>query len=280
MAYMFERLNKLNRFAGASVPEFLRTHPVTQARISDSYNQTRQYEKKEYPINLDYQLMRVRVLMEDEQSPDISVRRMRDGLKTDQPIIRQAYQYGLALALSRATRTDESIETLRPLLELYPNKITLVIAQAEIEIQALRYENAIALIEASLAVNSDNFPLSMQYADALLKSGRIFPLSMQYADALLKSGRISDAEKVLERQVALRPNDADIWYLLAEAYGLADNIVGVHQARAEYFMLNGNLDQASSQLKYALALERENFHMTARITQRMQDIMMLRKETL
>jgi len=263
MAYMFERLNKLNRFAGVSVPEFLRTHPVTQARISDSYNQARKFEAKEYPIDLDYQLMRVRVLMEDEQSPDISVRRMRDGLKTDQPIIRQAYQYGLALALSRATRTDESIETLRPLLELYPNKITLVIAQAEIEIQALRYENAIALIEESLAVNSDNFPLSMQYADALLKSGRI-----------------SDAERVLQRQVELRPKDADVWYLLAEAYGLADNIAGVHQARAEYFMLNGNLDQASSQLQYALALEKENFQMTARITQRMQDIMILRKEAL
>jgi len=40
MAYMFERLDRLNRGTGDQVPEFLRTHPVTKSRISDAYNQT------------------------------------------------------------------------------------------------------------------------------------------------------------------------------------------------------------------------------------------------
>jgi predicted Zn-dependent protease len=263
MAYMFERLNKINRYAGENIPDFLRTHPVTQERISDSYNQTRQYENKQYPISLDYQLMRARVLMMDEKSPDISVKRMRDGLNTDNPIINLAYQYGLALALSRASRPDEAVEVLGPLREKYPDKISLVLAQAEIDTQAQRFENATQLLEKSLEVNSDNFPLSMQYADALLKSGRI-----------------KDAEKVLERQVFLRPNDPDIWYLLAETYGLAENIIGVHQARAEFFVLNGNFDQAIRQLQYALPLVNKNFQMTARITQRLQEIQLLQKETL
>ena len=103
-------------------------------------------------------------------------------------------------------------------------------------------------------------------------------MSMQYADAWLKVNKTKEAQQVLERQVALRPNDSDIWYLLAETYGLANNIAAVHQARAEYFMLNGNLDQAVEQLNYALPLVADNFQMMARITQRLQDIHQMQPE--
>lgn len=255
MAYMFERLNKMNRFSGQRLPEFLLTHPVTQSRIADSYNQTLQYKDSEFPTDLDYQLMRVRILMSDETSPEISVKRMRDGLHTDDPVIRMAYQYGLVLALSRTVRIDEAMEQLRRLIEQYPEKITFILAQAEIEMSAQRYDNAIDLLKEKLRISPDNFPMSMQYADALLKANEI-----------------EEAQRVLERQVALRPNDSDIWYLLAETHGLANNIAAVHQARAEYFMLNGNLDQAVKQLNYALPLVEDNFQIMARITQRLQDI--------
>ena len=61
MAYMFERLQRASRYStGNRIPEFLRTHPVTNDRIADSYNQTRNYPSETYPIRLDYQLMRAR----------------------------------------------------------------------------------------------------------------------------------------------------------------------------------------------------------------------------
>ena len=40
MAYMFEHLDKTMRYNSESIPEFLRSHPVTQSRIADAYNQT------------------------------------------------------------------------------------------------------------------------------------------------------------------------------------------------------------------------------------------------
>jgi len=263
MAHMFERLSKMNRFGGQRLPEFLLTHPVTQSRISDSYNQARKHEDSDFPSDLDYQLMRVRILMSDETSPEVSVKRMRDGLQTDDPIIRMAYQYGLTLALSRTVRIDEAMEQLRPLLEQYPEKISFILAQAEIEMSAQRYENAIDLLQTKLKISTDNFPLSMQYADALMKANKV-----------------DEAQQILERQVALRPNDSDIWYLLAETYGLANNIAAVHQARAEYFLLNGNLDQAAKHLNYALPLVEDNFQMIARITQRLEDIHVMQEEKL
>ncbi|MCH8256476.1 MAG: M48 family metalloprotease, partial [Proteobacteria bacterium] len=54
MAYMFERLERANRFSEDRIPEFLRTHPVTKSRIADAYNQTRSYAKKTWPLNLNF----------------------------------------------------------------------------------------------------------------------------------------------------------------------------------------------------------------------------------
>ena len=61
MAYMFERLQRASRYStGNRIPEFLRSHPVNKSRIADSYNQSRDYPKKVFPLKLKYQMMRVR----------------------------------------------------------------------------------------------------------------------------------------------------------------------------------------------------------------------------
>ena len=111
------------------------------------------------------------------------------------------------------------------------------------------------MLEKHLKINPDNFPLTMQYAEALLKVDKP-----------------DQAEYVLEKLTATRPTDPDVWYLLAETYGLADNIPGVHQARAEFFLLTGRLDQAAKQLSFALPLVVDNFQITARINERLLDI--------
>ncbi len=75
-----------------------------------------------------------------------------------------------------------------------------------------------------------------------------------------------------------RGNDPGLWYLLAEVQGLSGNIVGLHQSRAEYFILNGILDQAERQLMYALKLTRDDYHTTAKINQRLRDIARMREQ--
>ena len=69
-----------------------------------------------------------------------------------------------------------------------------------------------------------------------------------------------------------------MWYALAETHGLAGNIVDVHRARAEYFILNGALDRAERQLGYALDLADGNFHTSASVQARIADIQEMRQE--
>jgi len=121
-------------------------------------------------------------------------------------------------------------------------------------------------------------PAEMVAAAAALDSEYVAAFNRDDADALMADGKPHVAEPVLVAQSKLNPNDPGLWYLLAEIQGLSGNIVGLHQSRAEYFILNGNLDQAEKQLTYALKLTRGDFLNSAKINQRLADIAQMRAQ--
>ena len=98
-------------------------------------------------------------------------------------------------------------------------------------------------------------------------------------NCLLMDEQATKATAALLAMTQSRPNDQDVWYLLAEAYGLDKDIVGVHQARAEYFIRVGNFEQAIKQLDFASPMVRDNFQQTARIRQRIEEIFGMIAET-
>ena len=59
---------------------------------------------------------------------------------------------------------------------------------------------------------------------------------------------------------------------------VAGDIIGLHQSRAEYFILVGALDSAQNQLNYALKLVNNNFTQSATINERLRDVMDIRDE--
>ena len=91
------------------------------------------------------------------------------------------------------------------------------------------------------------------------------------------NGQAHIAEEVLVEQSRIKPGDPGLWYLLAEVQGLSGNILELHQSRAEYFILNGIFDEAERQLNYAMRLAKDDYHTSARISQRLQDISELRQ---
>ena len=60
---------------------------------------------------------------------------------------------------------------------------------------------------------------------------------------------------------------------LAEARGLSGNTIGLHQARAEFFALTGDFDQAIQQLDYAKRRAGTNFQLASRIDARQRDML-------
>ena len=93
-------------------------------------------------------------------------------------------------------------------------------------------------------------------------------MTMSLATAYEKGGYYAKADKLLSRHARKHRTDAHLWYMLAEVQGKTGNILGLHQSRAEYFYLNGAMNQALQQLE--LALPKAKDHVTyERIQNRM-----------
>jgi predicted Zn-dependent protease len=258
---MFERMMQASRYSNSErIPEFLRTHPLSENRIADTRNRARQYPKKEPSVSLDYQLMRARVANQLATSPEEAVQKFRSEL-AGTPRSAEAATYGLVLALTSAGKADEAGLELDGIWSKSPDRVEYIIADAEIDMARNQPGKAVSKLAARLKVTPGNHALTMTYAKALMMDQKPHI-----------------AEEVLVAQSKLNPGDPGLWYLLAEVQGLAGNIVGLHQARAEYFILNGNLDQAEKQLNYALQLTRGDYLTSAKINQRLADIAVMRAQ--
>ncbi|WP_157117854.1 M48 family metalloprotease [Oceanicoccus sagamiensis] len=238
----------------ARPPEFLLTHPLTDRRISDARNRSREYPRQVYPENLEYQLMRSRVALSYIKDDEEAIAQFRDKLakggRNAEP-----HQYGLVLALIRGGQYKEAKELLAPLREFSPSNMTYGLAEAELLVASGQHDKALELLNRGMALVPGNYAISMALADAYIEWGEH-----------------PKAAEVLEVLATERPRDPNVWFLLAESQGKAGNILRVHQARAEYFVLNGATGQALQQLKFALAINSNPPLTNTRISERIKQV--------
>jgi predicted Zn-dependent protease len=253
MARMFERMQRQYRYSRRP-PEFLLTHPVTEARISDARNKAAGYPTKAYQDNDEYQLMRARAMVHYADNPAVAVQTFKDLVERNDGAD-WAY-YGLLLALSANGQHEEALDAGKQLFAKHPRSLIYVASEAELLNNAGRYHDAMEILSFQLVLNPENKPLSLLYADAL--NG---------------VNRHHDAEQVLLAQSVRYPDDVDVWYQLAETAGLAGDIVQVHLARAEYFAHVGELQKSIQHLEYARGLiSPTNYRLTAMLDQRIRDL--------
>lgn len=253
MPSMFERLMRQYRY-DAKPPEFLLTHPVSESRVADTRNRAEQAPKGGIEDSLRYQLIRARVALTYEGTPGLAAKRFRAQLDENPKL--DAARYGLALAQIKGGQLNEARENLKPLLEKAPNDLTYNLAQIDLDITNNRLADAQQRVERMRGL----YPSS-------------YPLQQVRADLLLKQNRPAESEKVLDALLKSRPDDPDVWYEVAEVRGLSGNTIGLHQARAEYFALVGDFDQAIQQLDFAKRRAGNNFQLASRIDARQQDML-------
>lgn len=252
---MFERMLRATRYtASEQIPEFLRSHPLSENRIADTRNRARKFPKKARAPNLDYQLMRSRVITELAETPDLAVARFQGELDGT-PYSREAATYGLVIALTAAGRADEAGLKLSAIWSTRPDRLEYILADADIDMARNQPGQAAKKLARRLAISPGNHPLTMSYARALMKN---------------QQPHI--AAQVLVKQSKRWPNDPGLWYLLAEVQGLSGNILALHESRAEYFILKGSLGEAKKQLTYALKLSQDNYLVSAKVHQRLADV--------
>ena len=253
---MFAIMNERLRFAQAKPPEFLLTHPLTDNRVSDSKNRARQYPRKIYTDNLNFQLMKVRAELHHSKDSKTQLTEWR----REQGANGEARHYGITLALIDQQQWDQAQQQLGSLLDNDGGRIAYQLAQADILLGRGQLADAIDYLTGKLELSPGNNPLTMKLAEAFQKANRF-----------------AEADALLTAQSKRRPNDPELWYQLAEVRGLNRNILGVHQARAEYFILVGQFGRARVQLQYAYKLTENNRVEQGRIRERLRDVENMRQ---
>lgn len=232
-AEMFEQMQHAARFSRRP-PEFLLTHPVTERRIADARNRTLDMPRGGYSDNIEFHLMRARVKVSQNETPQTAVQRFKGELEGES-LVPAASRYGLALAQTRAGQPQAARETLAPLLERDPERLTYQLLAADIDLAERDYKAALKRLNQALEQNPESYAARMHLAEALMKAEQF-----------------QASTELLEQASRKRQDDPNLWYLLAEVSGLAGNILLVHEARAEYFILNGRYIQAIRQLHHGL----------------------------
>ncbi len=251
MPSMFGRLMRQYRY-DQKPPEFLLTHPVSESRIADTTNRAEQYAQGGTQDSLRYQLMRARTQLKFESTPGVGAKRFRAMLDENPEM--DAARYGLALAQMKAGQLADAANSLAPLLAKAPDDLTYNLAQVELDITANRLQHAQTRLQRLLQLYPGNYPVRQMHIDLLMERGET-----------------RQAERELDKLAEQRHRDPDIWYQVAEVRGLSGNIVGLHQARAEYFALVGDYDQAIEQLDLAKR-RASNFQIGARIDARQKQL--------
>jgi predicted Zn-dependent protease len=234
MPEMFEIMMRQNRLQGNRVPEYLSTHPLTQNRVSDTRNRAEQYPRRDVADAQEYHLIRSRLQVRYAKSADIAVETFKDYLDRSDTEKPDAIRYGLAVAWLRSGNHSKAVAELERLLDGTPGRITYQVTLGEALIEQDKLDEARRLLSEALSRNPENYPIT----DML-------------ARVETAAGNGERAAEYLHRLTRELPKKEHLWLRLAEAEGLARNIVGVHRARAEYDILMGDLEAAQRQLRQA-----------------------------
>ncbi len=235
MPDFFERMGKATRFYGATLPEFLRTHPVTSTRIADSRGRAEAYSYKQYPADIRYYLLRATLREQQYEDPKEAVKFFSATLIDGRYRNEAAQRYGYILALVRAKELNLARKELDKLLKTDPNQIAYQLLNAHLYSQSGDTNSAASTLKKAL----DKAPGS-------------YPITMSYAQTLIDNDEPSTARKILERIVPNRPQDAMLYKLLAQATGKMGDVNQAHEYQADYYYVSGRLEQAQQQLEIAL----------------------------
>ena len=254
---IFEKLQQLSRLSGANELEFLRSHPLTKKRISDSASRASQIKKrKNYKDSLNFHLVRQKVSLKYFKNSRQAVSQKKiDYRKSKSNREKIISGYGLSLALSEDNRHDEALKLSREILSLDTENLILQTNLLEIHIKAENGLEALSLGQKLLSLNPGNYPISMLYIQALMNA-------REY----------DEAEQILKDLSLERSYDPQVWYWLAEVQGLNKKIIGLHQSRAEYFYLTGRYDSSIEHLNFALELSGNNFQLSEVIRNNLEKV--------
>jgi len=252
MPGFFERLQRASRLYENNAPSYLRTHPLTQERISDMGNRVGQMRYRQVPDSSDFGFVRAK-LRAAAAAPLDAVREFEAAVAKSPDVA--AAGYGLARAYLSSGRLGEAEKILESLRREQPPSPFLESLAAELRLAARDAAGAVKILEAA----TQRFPESRA-----LRYARI--------DALLQADRAQEAAALARSGVQDRGDDARLWTFIARSEAALGHRTAQHRAQAEVYVLQGSLPAAIEQLEIARRAGDGDFYQLSAVDARMREL--------
>ncbi|MDP2904229.1 MAG: tetratricopeptide repeat protein, partial [Methylovulum sp.] len=233
-------------------PEFLRTHPVTASRISDTRGRAETYPYKQYPDTLSYQLTKakVRVLtaIDAAEVAKYFQSRLSQGT-TDQRIVAR---YGMGLATLKTQKFKEAEAIFQQLAKEFPNQAQYASALARTALESRDYSTALIRYQTLAGQYPENEAIKLEYISCLLKTNK--------------------PEQAKENLLSLNPETRQLpvyWQLLAQIYSDLKQPAESHRYLAEYYYATGQTQDAILQIKLAQKSKGLNIFISSILNERL-----------
>ena len=238
MGSFFEVISRGTSPSQAKMPEFLRTHPVSSARIAEARGRARNYPPVHTTDSINYGIARARMIVAGKDTPEGAVAHFEQEPYEFQSDVER---YGRAVAYLRAGKALDA----NRIFEELASKDSKVIAYHIGLGDSLMAREAIAEAKQAYEYALDLFP-------------RNLPLTIHYAEALLKIGEAEQAHAMLLDLLNNVPPTPEQVRLIARAAIEAGEVAEANYYMSEYRLMIGDLVGGINFLRQALQVPELN----------------------
>ncbi|MDP3607538.1 MAG: M48 family metalloprotease [Methylophilus sp.] len=254
MPSFFTTMQRGTRFVEGSAPSFLRTHPLTAERIADVSNRVQNLSYKQSKDSLDFYLARAKIRA-GIGLPQTAIDEFEDNIRERRFNSEAAEHYGLAYAFLRKNDVKNSAQQLQWL-----------------KANAAPHPN-IETLAATIEVSNRQLAKAQEiYVQAMQKYPMHRALVYGYADTYIDSRQPDKAIKLVNDKLRLFPKDAHFYELLAKAYTMKGQVLLKHQAQAEAYFRQYDVNRAVEQMELASKAKDGNFYERSIVEARLKEL--------
>lgn len=235
MASFFEVMSRQNiRSPEERAPEFLLTHPVSAARISEARNRARSYDLIRSDDSISYGIAKIHTIVARFDTAKEAVAHFEGRPYTNQ---NELERYGRALAYLRDESYLKALDIVEILVKKDPDVIPYHIALGNTLVSLGRHDDATDVFERALELFPRNVPLVIAYGERLLELDRPEQAHTMLLDLLNNVPPTPDQVRLIARAANAAGESAESLYYLSE-----------------YRLMIGDLDGGIGYLQQALKL--------------------------
>ncbi|MGB5257867.1 MAG: M48 family metalloprotease [Woeseiaceae bacterium] len=214
MASFFEVLSRQTTTSPEMrAPEFLRTHPVTSARVAEARSRAREYPPIRSDDSINYGIARTRMIVARFDTAAEAV-----AYFDKRPYEKQTNmeRYGRAVAYQRADRHWEALDICKALLENDKTVIAYHICVGQTLVALDQPRDALVAYERALELFPRNVPLVLDYGEQLLQLGQAPKAHTMLLDLMNNVPPTPEQVRLIARAASEAGEEAEAYYYLSE----------------------------------------------------------------